>query len=187
MGPFMDFCIGDPFFWAVVGMFALIGSSVTLVSKDLRRHKGLNIGFVLLFGLARFMIPLPLPCSEQPRFDLGSLNAVIGIPLLICGIVFLSAVFVIRPWPKPCEETRLVTDGLYSVVRNPIYLGELMWSLGWAVLWGSTTGVLLVPLWYAGFLLFVMLEEEDLEDCLGEPYKQYKSRVNGRILPRVRR
>lgn len=184
MDPFASFCIGDPFFWAVIGMLALIGSSVTLVSKDLRRHLGLNVGFVLLFGLARFMIPLPLPCSEQPRFDWGMWNAMLGIPLLVAGIVFVSAVLKIRPWPKPCEEIRLVTQGFYAVVRNPIYLGEILWSLGWAVLWGSTAGVLLVPLWYAGFLLFVMLEEEDLEECLGEPYKRYKNQVPGRLLPR---
>lgn len=180
-----SFCIGNPFFWAVVSMFALIGSSVTLVSKNLRRYRGLNIGFVLLFGLGRFMIPLPFPCYDQPRFDWGSWNIAVSLPLLLASIVFLSAIFSIRPWPKPCEEVMLNTGGLFSVVRNPIYLGELLWSLAWAILWGSIIGVLLIPLWYAGFLLFVMLEEEDLEACLGDQYCRYKSRVRGRMFPKL--
>ena len=125
--------------------------------------------------------------EEKKGGGMMKIILIVNAAILVIGIGFMSAVFIIRPWPKPCEEIRLVTQGLYSVVRNPIYLGELLWSLGWAVLWGSTTGVLLVPLWYAGFLLFVMLEEEDLEDCLGEPYKRYKERVPGRILPRRHR
>lgn len=187
MDEIASFCIGNPFFWAVIGMFALIGSSVTLVSKNLRRYRGLNIAFVLLFGLGRFMIPLPFPCYDQPRFDWGPWNLALGLSLLLASMVFLSALFSIRPWPKPCEEVMLNTRGLFSVVRNPIYLGELLWSLGWAILWGSIIGVLLIPLWYAGFLLFVMLEEEDLEACLGEPYSRYKSRVRGRIFPKLLR
>jgi protein-S-isoprenylcysteine O-methyltransferase Ste14 len=182
--PFVFFCIGNPFFWAVVGMFALIGSSVTLVSKTLRRHRWLNIGFVVMFIIARFMLPLPFPCSDQPRFEWGALNLLLGMPTVFIGLVFLSAVFRIKPWPKPCEEVRLVTKGLYSVVRNPIYLGEILWSLGWAIMWGSYAGMLLIPLWYSGFLLFVMLEEEDLESCLGTPYIRYREQVKGRILPK---
>ena len=89
------FCIGNPFFWAVVGMFALIGSSVTLVSKNLRKHQVLNIGFVVMFILARFMLPLPFPCSEQPRFEWGVWNTLVGVPVLLVGLVFLSAVFFI--------------------------------------------------------------------------------------------
>jgi len=184
MDEFAAFCIGNPFFWAVVSMFALIGSSVTLVSKNLRKYQGLNIGFVLMFGLGRFMIPLPFPCYDQPRFDWGPWNLVLSLPLLLVSLVFLSATLRIRPWPKPCEDVRLVTHGLFSIVRNPIYLGEILWSLGWAVLWGSMIGVFLVPLWYAGFLLFVMLEEEDLEACLGAPYNRYKERVRGRMFPK---
>ena len=180
-----SFCIGNPFFWALVSMFALIGSSVTLVSKNLRKYRGLNIAFVLLFGLGRFMIPLPFPCYEQPRFDWGALNIALSLPLLLASLVFLTAVFRIRPWPKPCEEVVLVTHGLFAVVRNPIYLGEILWSLGWAILWGSIIGVLLIPLWYAGFLLFVMLVEEDLYAGLGEPYCRYKETVRGRIFPKM--
>ncbi len=64
-----------------------------------------------------------------------------------------------------------------------MYLGEVLWSLGWALMWGSTIGILLLPLWWAGLLLFVMLEEEDLERCLGDSYCTYRSCVRGRILP----
>ena len=181
MSPLTSFCLGDPFFWAVVSMFALIGASVTLVSGRLRVHRWLNVGFVALFALGRFIIPLP--CSVQPRFELGLIQPVLGSFLILLGIAFLSAFLIIDPWPHSYEELRLKTRGLYSIVRNPMYLGELLWSMGWAIMWGSTIGLLLMPLWWMGFLLFIMLEEEDLETGIGEDYVEYKRAVNGRILP----
>jgi protein-S-isoprenylcysteine O-methyltransferase Ste14 len=126
---------------------------------------------------------IPLSCSEQPRFDLGPLNLALGGSIFIIGLVFLSSILRINPWPTPDSELTLVTSGMYSLVRNPIYLGEILWSLGWAIAFGSVIGVLLVPLWWTGFLFHVILEEEDLEDRLNGPYLRYKRRVRGRILP----
>ena len=40
----------------------------------------------------------------------------------------------------------LVTDGLYSRIRNPSYLGLLILSLGWALAFRSGAGVLLAAL-----------------------------------------
>ena len=181
MEPLTFFCYCNPFFWATLSMFALIGGSITLVSHKMRRYRWLNVTFVILFGLGRFMIPLP--CCVQPRFDLGPFQFYLGALILVAGLVMMSAMFLIDPWPKPCAELKLVTRGLFSIVRNPMYLGEVLWTLGWALMWGSTIGILLLPLWWAGMLLFVMLEEEDLERCLGEPYCAYRGRVRGRILP----
>ena len=47
----------------------------------------------------------------------------------------------------------------------------------------SIIGVVLIPLWWGGFLFHVMLEEEDLERKLGHRYRQYKEKVRGRIFP----
>jgi len=47
----------------------------------------------------------------------------------------------------------------------------------------SSIGVALVPLWWAGLLVHIMIEEESLERELGRPYLEYKRRVRGRMLP----
>jgi protein-S-isoprenylcysteine O-methyltransferase Ste14 len=77
----------------------------------------------------------------------------------------------------------LQATGLYGIVRNPIYLGELLWCFGWAVLHGSIVGVALVLLWWVGLLILVMIEEESLERALGQTYLNYKARVRGRMVP----
>jgi len=47
----------------------------------------------------------------------------------------------------------------------------------------SIIGVALVPVWWAGFLLIVLTEEQSLERALGQLYLDYKQRVRGRIIP----
>ncbi len=70
-------------------------------------------------------------------------------------------------------------------MRNPIYFGEILWCLGWAVLFRSGIGVLLVPLWWIGLLFHTLSEEEHLERILGQPYLDYKKQVRGRIIPKL--
>jgi protein-S-isoprenylcysteine O-methyltransferase Ste14 len=77
----------------------------------------------------------------------------------------------------------LKTTDVYSIVRNPICLADVLFSLGFAILFRSIIGVALVPLWWAGFLFIVLTEEESLGRTLGQPYLDYKRRVKGRIIP----
>ena len=62
-------------------------------------------------------------------------------------------------------------------------LADVLFSLGFAIMFRSTIGVALVPAWWAGFLFVVLTEEESLERALGQPYLDYKQRVKGRIIP----
>ena len=77
----------------------------------------------------------------------------------------------------------LRTRSIYGIVRNPIYLADLLFSLGIAVMLRSVIGLVLIPLWWAGFLFLVLIEEQSLERTLGQPYLDYKQRVKGRIIP----
>jgi protein-S-isoprenylcysteine O-methyltransferase Ste14 len=173
--------IADPFFWAFISMFALIGASSSLITKQLGRFPTINMTLVALFALGRIMLVLPFCC--QPRFDFGILQLIIGTVIIFAGFIFLTSLFYIDPWPVADEKTKLETGGFYGIVRNPIYLGEILWSLGLAVVFGSMIGILLMPLWWGSFLFLVILEEEDLERKLGLKYLEYKNDVKGRILP----
>jgi protein-S-isoprenylcysteine O-methyltransferase Ste14 len=76
-----------------------------------------------------------------------------------------------------------VTTSFYKYTRNPIYLGEILWCLGWSIIHGSVIGVVLVPIWWAGFLFLTIIEEESLEHALGMNYLNYKKKIKGRIIP----
>ena len=88
---------------------------------------------------------------------------------------------------KPESTSSLVTCGVYSWTRNPMYLGLSILLLGWAIKLGA-----LSP--FAGPLLFVPLvqhvqiqpEEHALRMRFGNDYDRYCERVN-RWLGRKRR
>jgi protein-S-isoprenylcysteine O-methyltransferase Ste14 len=77
---------------------------------------------------------------------------------------------------------RLVTSGLHSRVRHPIYLAHLLMLTGWAL--GSGLIVLYALLAVSVITGFFMIRAEDaeLERRFGDEYRAYKRRVPA-ILP----
>lgn len=173
--------LNDPFFWAFLSMFGLVGACAVVGSRKLGNYPLFGITVVTIFDLGRFALVLPF-CS-QPRFDLGGWHLLIGGIIFVAGLMFCTPAFFIKPFTAPDENVTVVTTGFYRIVRNPIYLGELLWCLGWAIIFQSIVGVALVPLWWIGLLFLVLLEEEQLERALGQPYRTYKKRIRGRIIP----
>ncbi len=41
------------------------------------------------------------------------------------------------PFPRPKDDARLVTSGIYARVRHPLYLSVICLGFGWALLWRS--------------------------------------------------
>lgn len=83
--------------------------------------------------------------------------------------------------PVPLEKAELKTDGLYGLVRHPIYLGLLLGAVGLAIRSGSVWALfLLIAL--AVLLNFKARFEERLLLAKFVNYKEYASRV-GRLVP----
>jgi protein-S-isoprenylcysteine O-methyltransferase Ste14 len=81
-------------------------------------------------------------------------------------------------------EQRLVTDGIRSRVRHPVYMAHLCemlaWSLGTglAVCWGLTAFAVVTG------AVMIHMEDAELEKRFGESYRAYRRRVPS-VLPRV--
>jgi protein-S-isoprenylcysteine O-methyltransferase Ste14 len=80
---------------------------------------------------------------------------------------------------KPFEESSvLVTDGVFQISRNPMYLGFVMVLLGIAVLLRSLSPYLIIFAFV--FLIdrtYIRVEEEMLAEKFGAAWEQYKSRT----------
>ena len=172
---------GDPFFWALVSMSGLAGAEALVGSVRLARFRSLGFVTVGMFTVGR--VALVVPAVSQPRLAAGGWSWVVGSAIFDVGVVFALPVFTIRPITGPAAGVSLKTEGFYKIVRNPLYLSDVLWCLGLAVMFRSEIGVALVPVWWAGLWLLTMIEEESLERKLGPPYIEYKQRVRGRILP----
>src|SRR5262244_500780 len=88
------------------------------------------------------------------------------------GVVLFAAGGALRLWPVFVLGRRfsglvaiqpghtLVTDGVYGVIRHPSYLGLLISTLGWALIFRSGIGVLLTALIIPPLLARIHAEEK---------------------------
>jgi protein-S-isoprenylcysteine O-methyltransferase Ste14 len=79
---------------------------------------------------------------------------------------------------------RLVTSGVYGVIRHPSYLGLLVNSLGWALAFHSGIGVLLTALLVPPLAARIGAEERLLRTQFGDEYDVYCRRTS-RLIPGV--
>ncbi|WP_423203786.1 isoprenylcysteine carboxylmethyltransferase family protein [Pseudomonas kribbensis] len=119
--------------------------------------------------------------SEGTRW-LGALLFIAGgalrlWPVFVLGHRF-SGLVAIQP------GHRLVTDGIYTRLRNPSYLGLVVNALGWALAFRSVVGILLAALTLIPLIARIHSEETLLRTQFGAEYDAYCAR-SWRLLPGV--
>ncbi len=78
----------------------------------------------------------------------------------------------------PERASSLVSDGIYAVTRNPMYVGVLLFLTAWAVHLQNIGSLLLVGVFMATLTqLQIRPEERALEQLFGEAYLDYCARV----------
>jgi protein-S-isoprenylcysteine O-methyltransferase Ste14 len=82
------------------------------------------------------------------------------------------------------QEQRLVTTGIRSRVRHPVYLGHLCEMLAWSAGTGLAVCWLLTAFAIATGAVMIRLEDAELEGRFGAQYTAYRDRVPA-VLPRL--
>ncbi|MBK7031607.1 MAG: DUF1295 domain-containing protein [Bacteroidales bacterium] len=84
-----------------------------------------------------------------------------GIFLTISGVlIFLIALFKIKSLES--YEGDLITSGIYSILRHPMYLAFVFWLIGAPLYYGSILSLILSFVFILNVLFWRNLEEKEL-------------------------
>jgi protein-S-isoprenylcysteine O-methyltransferase Ste14 len=148
-------------------------------------------GFVSGWGF--FLFWFGVWFSPQTRFAIPVFQEfLVGMPLLNVTILLLHLVifvpfFSVGAWfgIKGVKETslkvaethrteKIVTTGVYSIVRHPQYLGGLLAHVGFSFLLSGVYSLLSTPLIVAVVYFISRKEERELTKEFGQEYLDYK-------------
>ena len=138
--------------------------------------------FLIVAVLAAWQLSLHVPLGWMAQVPDAVRYAVGGFFLvffLVMELASLTGFGRARTPAMPWKSTKaLVTDGIYGLVRNPMYVGFILILLGLSFLRGWDWGLPLAPL-LLGILHFavVIREEVYLTTLFGEAYTDYCQRV----------
>jgi protein-S-isoprenylcysteine O-methyltransferase Ste14 len=124
-------------------------------------------GVGVLFWL---LITLRTPWNAQ-RY-LGTVLAVVGVGFIAVARYQLGKSFSIRP-----EAHKLVTTGIYSKVRNPIYVFGIVMLAGLILVLQQPVGWLVVIAGIVGQSIRARREARVLEAAFGDAYREYRRKT----------
>lgn len=132
-----------------------------------------TLAYAALAGAATYR----WPNLCRVRFIPGAVIAPTAVILLVVGISML--VVAARSATRAYNRDQLVTWGIFSLVRHPIYSAWIALIIPGLALLSRSWPVLLTPLVaYAIFKLSIHQEDEYLEQRFGQAYLDYRRRVN---------
>lgn len=122
--------------------------------------------------------------GKFPKIGFGMLKihaAALGVLLIVIGTAMtVAALLKIN---RSGESEKLLTSGVYSWVRNPIYSGIMFACTGAIMIYGNLALIVFSPIMYLAITATVKnTEEKHIAECFGKEYEDYRRRVN-RCIP----
>jgi protein-S-isoprenylcysteine O-methyltransferase Ste14 len=114
----------------------------------------------------------------------------LGLIFLIGSAFFLFRSFKDNSFVSPLvriqseRDQKVVSTGVYGIVRHPMYLGGILLFLGAPLLLGSVYGLIIGIFLSIFFLVRIMGEEKMLVEEL-DGYEDYKKKVKYRLIPYI--
>jgi protein-S-isoprenylcysteine O-methyltransferase Ste14 len=117
-----------------------------------------------------------------------SQEGLLDISFEVSGLILLTICSMGRLWSlvylSGNKRIELITDGPYSIVRNPLYFFSLIGAIGIGLVSENILILALIVIFYVVYYPFTVLaEEKKLENTFGQAYLEYKQRTP-RFLPK---
>jgi protein-S-isoprenylcysteine O-methyltransferase Ste14 len=163
------------------------GGNLSAGVREDRGNRWVLVAFTVL-GIADGFLP-----AYTDRLDFWTID---GDAIRWIGVAVFAVGGALRLWPVFVLGNRfsglvaiqpghtLVTDGAFSIIRNPSYLGLLISSLGWALAFRSWAGVLITALHLIPLHARMNAEEALLRTEFGGEYDRFYARTS-RLIPGI--
>jgi protein-S-isoprenylcysteine O-methyltransferase Ste14 len=136
------------------------------------------VGAVTAMGM--WLISYTLPAFAYAPLRVATVGlGLIGVAIIGWAMLsFFMEQTTVNPM-KPSSASSLVTSGVYSHSRNPMYLGLLFILIGWALYLANVLTFLVLPAYVLYMNQFqIKPEERALTARFGREYLEYMSQVH---------
>jgi protein-S-isoprenylcysteine O-methyltransferase Ste14 len=164
-------------YFASLGM-CLLGLAIRTSYELLKKAGKANAENPFVFAVVAAAMGLmlaswPILCSSDPtRLVSSDIMRPVGQGVWIVGLgLALGALIQLRGVDN---IDHLVTTGLFSRLRHPMYLGFIFWIIGWVIYSGALVSLVAGLVGIGNILFWRQLEEEQLGARYGERYQEYR-------------
>jgi len=146
--------------------FASIGFIVSIYDFWKLQNLSFQIGVFLLPAILLFVMG-------------GTLRITSRKALLKAGFTMLGSGKL-----QIVENQRLITHGVYGHIRHPLYLGEITRNLGFALLFSSLYGLIIMIIASPFLIWRIHIEEKMLISEFGKEYEEYTKKTK-KLIPYI--
>jgi protein-S-isoprenylcysteine O-methyltransferase Ste14 len=152
-------------FWVLVIICCLthVIRSVYEILKHKKMLKANKTTFVIIFTNMMLLWGswFLLCANDYHKIELPGIIRYIGLAFIFTGgLIFFISLFTIKTLES--YEGDLITSGIYSIIRHPMYLGFILWITGSPVFFGASYALVLAVIFIANVLFWRHLEEREL-------------------------
>ena len=153
--------------WPAIPYITLILFGMAISAYDLIIFQGLRIQlYPIIMGVALVIVG-------------GSIRAISRMTLKRAGFGLVNSSRL-----RVIERQKIVTDGIYRHIRHPLYLGEIIRNIGFAIAAYSLYGLIPILIGNALLLFRIGIEERMLVEEFGGEYEEYMSKTK-KLVPYV--
>jgi len=129
---------------------------------------------VMFVGMTLMLTSWSIMCPSDPwRVGLPAGVRWVGLGAWVAGLgIALGGLVQLRGVEN---IDHLVTSGLFSKIRHPMYTGFFLWILGWVIFYGAAVSLIVGLVCIGNIFYWRRLEEEKLASDYGEAYRRYRA------------
>ncbi|GAB6098443.1 isoprenylcysteine carboxylmethyltransferase family protein [Halanaerocella petrolearia] len=139
---------------------------------------GFPLTIYFLTSVLGYKLPVLNPLAHESGHLLASFGVGVDKAIIVCQIgslIFGLGMMIIGIgwWQIHRSNGELVTDGIYSYLRHPQYLGIFLLTVGMMIQWPTISTLVMWPILIYSYYRLAKKEERDVLNEFGQEYKEY--------------